>query len=137
MSLPEITPERLADHELVAIQLAWAMVEEHVQAAASWPHHPDKPPRMVWRTPDHVRLTRLLAHSAWLTAERDHFRQMALDYQADRDELGVAFIRSSGATSSAPALTARELLARVPVLHDPAVTEALAGAGDEPEEASS
>lgn len=128
MTMPEVTPERLADDELAAIQTAWAMVEDDAQAADNWRRHTGSS-KASWRTHDHAQLTRLLAHIAWLTAERDRVRQMALDYQAALDRLLVEMDNQV-----APALTARDLLARLPVLHDPAVTAALAGVGEEPEE---
>lgn len=85
MSLPEVTPARLADHELEAMYAAWVVVEVHAENADNWRRHTGATTMMAWRTPDHVRLTRLLAHIAWqaaemdrLTVERNRFWQIAM-----------------------------------------------------------
>lgn len=75
MSLPEVTPARLADRELATIRTFWAVVEDDAQAADEWRHHTGTLTRMAWRTPDHGRLTRLLAHIAWQAAEIDYLRE--------------------------------------------------------------
>lgn len=76
MSPPKITPERLADEELAAITAWWAILEQQAQNADAWLRSTGaiKATDVGWRTHDHGRLTRLLAHIAWLTAERDRLR---------------------------------------------------------------
>lgn len=119
--MPEIPPARLPDDELATIHEGWVAGEERNRAYDDAGYQ-----RSGWRSYEHTLLGSLLAHIAWQAVEIDRFRQMALDYQADLERLD-----REAHSLPAPALTARDLLARLPVLHDPAVTEALAGVGEE------
>lgn len=126
MSLPKITPERIADHELAAITAWWAVLEQQAQNADAWLRSTGaiKATDVGWRTHDHGRLTRLLAHIAWLTAERD--RLHAAVTQAVEELRHNATVRDPGLPRRT---TEQDDLA---IADDLAV--ALAGVGEEPEE---
>lgn len=90
MSLPEVTPERLADDELAAIQTWWAIIEEQAQHADAWLLHTGtiKARMAGWRVPEHAQLTRLLAHIAWQAAEMDRLREALAECASEPQEEG-------------------------------------------------
>lgn len=96
MTMPEVTPERIADEELATIMAWWAVIEQQAQNADAWLRSTGaiKATDVGWRTHDHGRLTRLLAHIAWLTAERDRLRTAV--EQAVRELRHNATVRDPG-----------------------------------------
>lgn len=145
MSLPEVTPERIADEELAAIMAWWAMVEQQVQNADAWLRSTGTitAEEVSWRTPDHGRLTRLLAHIAWQAAERDRLRTAVT--QAVRELRHNATVRDPGlprrATEQDDLAIADDLAAALAGsgsggiwVPGPATLPALASVGEEPEE---
>lgn len=145
MSLPEVTPKRIADHELATITAWWAMVEQQVQNADAWLRSTGaiKADGVGWRTHDHGRLTRLLAHIAWLTAERDRLRPAVT--QAVEELRHNATVRDPGlprrTTEQDDLAIADELVEALDGTAPggvwapgPATLPALAGGGEKPEE---